>query len=95
MSKTTQEYLVDIQQGMGDLDEIKKVLYPQLSNTKVRISKTGNAEVYNEVVKIFGDRPSDDPNKDFITFDMFMHCLGIIKLAGKSKGQETLSRHGL
>ena len=95
MSKTPQEYISEAKQGIDELDKIKEVLYPELSNVKVRIDKTLNAEVYNEVIKIFGERASDDPNKDFITFDMFMHCLGIIRLAGKSKGQETLSRNGL
>ena len=94
-SKTPQEYLDLAKIKMDELDTIRSTLYGDLASVKVRLDKVKNADVYNAVVAIFGQRASDDPNKDYITFDMFMDCVRIIKAAGRSKGKETLNRQGI
>ena len=89
------EYLEKAKGAMEELDNVKLTLRPQLENVKVRIDKFKNADVYDAMVQIFGTKVSDDPDKDFITFDEFMQCVQIIKIAGKSKGKETLARQGI
>lgn len=95
MSKTVEEYVEEVKQGMIDLQEIKNTLYPNVSDIKAKIDKTANAELYNSVEAIFGERNLDDPNKDFITFDMYLHCLEIIRLGGKDKANIVMSGQGI
>jgi len=90
-----EEYIEEMSAGISDLEEVKGVLYPNVENVKVRVDKNVNADLYRSIEAIFGTRDSDDPDKDFITTDMYLHCLEIVRLAGEDKANQVLKGQGI
>ena len=92
---SAEEYTVEIATAISDLQEVKDDLYPNIENVKVKIDKSSNADLYRSVESIFGERSSEDPDKDFITIDMYLHCLEIVRLAGEDKANQVLKGQGI
>lgn len=84
---THREYVEKSAQLISDLREIQKTLDVELENVKVKINPKKHGMLVKAVEEIFGDR-SESPDKDYITFDMYKHCLGIMRAAGKAKARE-------
>jgi hypothetical protein len=90
MTRETEDYLSDFSEGIEDLKDIKKTLYDNLSGVKVRVNNK-DSDLSSSIDHVFGDR-SNDPNKDFITFDMFMECLKIVRAGSKAKASEIINK---
>ena len=92
MIDTRKEYIEKTKQLISQLRDVQSALDPDLSNVKVRINEEQNGMLAKSIETIFGDR-SESPDKDFITFDMYMHCVRIMRAAGKAKAQEVYGKH--
>jgi hypothetical protein len=92
MSKTYNDYIEEAQSGILDLRKIKAGLHDQLSDVKVKVDLSTNDSISSAINEIFGERSDDDPDKGYITFDMYMQCLNIIRLAGQAKAETILER---
>lgn len=95
MSNTQQGYIDEASDLFDQLQEVKNKLAPHLQDVKVKVDKNKNADLYNSIVAIFGERSQDDPDKDYITFEMYLHCLRVVKLASQSTAQQFISNQGI
>ncbi len=91
MPKEKEDYLSEFDEGIESLKDIKKTLYDNLSGVKVRVNNE-DSDLSSSIEKVFGDR-SNSPDKDFITFDMFMHCLKIVRAGSKVKAAEIINKN--
>jgi uncharacterized protein (UPF0335 family) len=87
----TKEYLDQFSEGIDGLKDIKKTIYDDIKGVKVFINKTDTSLV-TSIEKVFGSR-QNDADKDFITFDMFMHCLKIVRAGSKAKASEIIDKN--
>lgn len=87
MSKPAAEYIADAKTMTAELREIQNSISAELGNIRVKIDPAKQPELYKAIEKVFGDR-SQSPDKDYITFDMYMICLKIIRAGGKAKAAE-------
>lgn len=79
----------------ADLQNIKDKISPKLEGVQVKVDRNKNADLYNSIVAIFGERNVNNTDTDFITFDMYLECLRIIKLASKSTAKDFIEKRGI
>ncbi|RLA65295.1 MAG: hypothetical protein DRQ78_05390 [Epsilonproteobacteria bacterium] len=74
------------------LRRIKATLTDDLSEVRVALDEDANPSIKRAIDQIFGEMKENDPRKGYITFDMYMECLRILKAAGQAKASSILER---
>lgn len=88
MSKTAQEYITEASSAIAELGELKADLYSRLSGLKVQYSIEDNLDLTKAIEAVFGDEAK--ANKGYITLDMYLYCLKLVRAAGKAKAQSLI-----
>jgi len=78
--------------AISDLRDIKSSLIGDLEDIKVRYNEDDNPQIVRSIKQIFGEMKENDLRKGYITFDMYIESLRIIKAAGKAKAGSILDK---
>jgi len=78
--------------AIKSLKKIKGSLYEDVSKVMVQLDEDANPQIVRSITEIFGEMKEGDPRKGYITFDMYMQCIRIIRLAGQAKASVVLER---
>lgn len=73
---------------VSELVEFQRQIYDKVKDTVVEYDKTANQDVYESILKIFGEDIPDN----HITLDMLITCLEIVKKASADKADTVLNR---
>lgn len=73
---------------VSELVAFQKQIYEKVKHTTVFYKKEENQDLYEAVIKIFGDDAPDGQ----ITLDMMITCLEIVKKAAANKADSVLAR---
>jgi len=79
-------------EAISSLRSIKSSLIGDLQDIKVKYNEDDNPQISRSIEQVFGKMTEDDPRKGYITFDMYMESLKIIKAAGKAKASSILEK---
>ncbi|RLA65127.1 MAG: hypothetical protein DRQ78_05530 [Epsilonproteobacteria bacterium] len=78
--------------AIEELENIKGLLHEDVSNVQVKLDEDANPQIARAITEVFGEMKENDPRKGYITFDMYMQCLRIIRAAGQAKASSILER---
>ena len=81
--------------AIKSLKRVKGLLHEDVSNVMVKLDEDANPQIGRSITQVFGEMEENDPRKGYITFDMYMECLRIIRLAGQAKASVVLEREFL
>jgi RNA binding exosome subunit len=73
---------------VSELVAFQKQIYEKVKHTTVFYNKTENQDLYEAIIKVFGD---DIPDGQ-ITLDMMITCLEVVKKAAANKADSILAR---
>jgi hypothetical protein len=76
----------DKEDVLKELKAFQADLYSKLKDIRVPVDPNRSPEVVEAIVAIYGDDFIKGPA--YISFDMYIQCLEIIKQAGKDKGEQ-------
>ena len=91
MSKL-EDYKKESREALESLSRIKSEISEDVEDIRVSIDLDNNPQIARSITQVFGEMEENDPRKGFITFEMYMDCLRIIKMAGKAKASAVLER---
>ncbi|RLA66538.1 MAG: hypothetical protein DRQ78_04105 [Epsilonproteobacteria bacterium] len=78
--------------AIRELRKIKSTLSEELADVRVILDEKDNPSIAKAITQVFGEMSNDDPRKGYITFDMYMTCLRILRAAGGAKASSILER---
>ncbi len=70
----------------------KNYLYDKLKNIKVKYNKATNQDIHEAIIAFYGEEFANNLN-GFITFDIFVDMLDVIKVASADKAEQLLGRY--
>lgn len=83
----------EAQQVVDDLSAFQDKIYDKLKGIKIKYDISRNADVFNAINTLFGDQTPNSPNYGYITFDMYLKCLDIVKKSGELKAESIINRN--
>ena len=83
---------LEILNAINEIKDFQKDLYEKLKHVRVSLDPINNADVYEAVTTLYG-ADFVKANGSYITFDMFLQCMEIIKIAGDDKGKQLMGTY--
>lgn len=79
----------DVSQVLDDIKSFKAELYSNLKDTRFKYNPTRNSELYEAIIAMYGEEFVAQ-NGYFVTFDMYVQMMEVVKLASKDKADQLL-----
>lgn len=92
MRETRKDYLDEINQRIRDLKEVKSQIKESIKDVKVAVDYDSNPQIARAIKEVFGDIPEGHPDHNFITQEMYQHCINIMRQAGRAKGEIMINK---
>lgn len=86
MNKELSDIVVKADDVIGKLTSIREELYPQLKDISVSVDREFDHTIDRALTSVFPE--SEDAKSGKITFEMYIQCLKIAKMAGEIKGTD-------
>lgn len=77
---------------LSEISDIKSEILKGLDNVNVRIDVSKNTDLAKAIDSVFGEPKNTDKENRYLTFDMYMHCVKIIRSAGKAKSASIIGK---
>ena len=87
MRDTRQDYLDEINDDIRQLKDVKSKIKDTIKDVKVSVDYDSNPAIAKAITAIFGEIQESHPDRNFITQEMFQHCINIMRMAGRAKGE--------
>ena len=71
---------------------VKQELKKNTKNIRVYVHEKSNPSIEHAIQSVFGSRPDDHPDKNYITHEMYQHCMNLIRQAGRAKGNTMINK---
>lgn len=84
----------EIKAAHDELGGFQSQLYEKLKGIKVKYDPIKNSDIHESIEALYGPQDISSPSYGYITFDMLLECMQVIKLSGGDKADSILSRFG-
>lgn len=78
---------------VDDLSAFQNQIYDKLKGIKVKYDNSRNSDVSEAITKLFGEQIPGSANYGYVTFDMYLKCLDVVREAGKLKADSIINRN--
>ena len=78
--------------ALHGLNEVKELVGEQVHDVRVEVDPNDSPAIQRSITQVFGEMEDSDPRKGYITFDMYLDCLRIIRMAGQAEAGVVLEK---
>lgn len=94
MTTNASEWIERADTDIQRLRDLQESLGAELEHIRVKVDTQRNADLYKSVEALFGPREGE-PDEGFITFQMYLEALKIVRAGGKAKASAFLKEKGI